>query len=347
MRAVAYDEAGRIHLVEIDPHGDLPRGFARVQVTHSMISPGTETGTLVALRERPAPTPAKTVHGYTASGLCTEVADGVDHVAVGDRAACYGGPYTRHCAELMVPRHLVYRVPDKVSQPAAASVGLGAIALHAYRRAEVGLGSVVVVQGLGVLGLLAAQYAAAGGCEGAAVDLLKGRLEMARRVLPKHWRVMHAHDEDVAAAVDELTGGAGADAVISTLPGRAASTETTRQAAEWLRMKGALVTVGRADLNSSHGLLRRKEIEPKYVIAGGPGRYDERYERDGQDYPIGYVRWTEGRNMRAYLRLLELGLVQIEPLITHTFPVERASEAFDQIIDHPEQTIGVVLDWHI
>jgi len=279
----------------------------------------------------------------------------------------------------MVPKHLVYRVPENVSQAAAASVGLGAIALHAYHRAEVGLGSVVVVQGLGILGLLAAQYAAAGGGEGVAVDLLPARLDLARRVLPARWRVLHAADDDVAAAVTDLTHGAGAvrhlcaresagigargsqrrqlslaaseitrtgaDAVISTLPGRAVSTEATRAAVSWLRMKGALVIVGRADLNKNHGLLRAKEIEPRYVIAGGPGRYDERYERDGQDYPIGYVRWTEGRNMRAYLRLLDLGLVQVEPLITHTVPVERAAEAFDRIIDHPEETVGVVLDW--
>jgi NADPH2:quinone reductase len=344
MLAVTHDEAGRIFVEEVPAIGTLAPGFVRVRVTHTMISPGTETGNLRGLRAKPDPKPRRSVHGYTAAGVAVEV-NGAEHVAVGDRVACYGGPYTRHSAELAVPRHLVYRVPERVSQPAASSVGLGAIALHAFRRADAGLGCVVAVQGLGILGNLISQNAAAAGCEGLALDLLPGRLALARQMLPAHWRVLDAAQDDVAAAVADLSYGAGVDAVIAAVAGGAAASEATRQAAAWLRMKGTLVIVGRADLNANHGPLREKEIEPRYVIAGGPGRYDSRYERDGQDYPIGYARWTEGRNMRAYLRLLELGAVRVEPLITHTFPVERAAEAFDRIIDRPDETVGVVLDW--
>ena len=120
MRAVVFDEAGRILLDDLPPPGDLPAGFVRVKVSHSMISPGTETGNLIELRRRPAPEPRRTLHGYTASGVCVEVGEGVEHVAVGDRVACYGGPYTRHAAELAVPRHLVCRVPEKVDLRSAA-----------------------------------------------------------------------------------------------------------------------------------------------------------------------------------------------------------------------------------
>ncbi len=264
--------------------------------------------------------------GYSAAGRVVAIGSEVEGFAVGDIVACAGAGIANHAEFIDVPVNLAARVPAGVALRDASTVTLGAIALQGVRRAQPTLGETVVVSGLGLLGLLTVQLLRAHGCAVIGVDP-----HPARRGLAEHFGAT-ALDPGDGLHVDQVTrlsDGMGADAVIVTAAGR--SDEIVSQAFRCCRRKGRVVIVGDVGLNLQRADFYAKEIDLLISASYGPGRYDPLYEEAGQDYPLGYVRWTENRNMTAYLGLLHSGAVRLEPLGPQEFPVEQAARAYEAL----------------
>jgi predicted dehydrogenase/threonine dehydrogenase-like Zn-dependent dehydrogenase len=281
--------------------------------------------------------------GYSSSGTIVRVGEGVTDLCVGDRVACAGANYAVHAEFACVPRLLVARIPpgSAVSFEEAAFTTVGAVALHGVRMADAKLGDVVAVIGLGLLGQLTVQILKAAGCRVLGMDIAPERAELALRL----------GADDVSISKDGLrelclgySSGHGADAVVITA--ETASSEPVDVAGEIARDRGVVVAVGTVGMDIQRRLYFEKELDFRVSRSYGPGRYDSAYEQKGRDYPIGYVRWTETRNMEAFLQLLSEGKLDVKSLITHRFPIERAAGAYDLItgrMGHP--FLGVLITY--
>ncbi len=276
--------------------------------------------------------------GYSCAG--TVVESGVPDLAPGDRVACAGAGYANHAAYNVVPRNLVARVPEAVSLDDAAFATLAAIALQGVRRAAPTLGERVVVLGLGLLGQITAQLLRATGAVALGVDVRRDRVD---RALALGLADGFATGErDFVAGVLERTAGSGADAVIVTAAGGDAA--LLNRSFEACRRKGRVVLVGDVPIRIQRDRIYKKELDFLVSTSYGPGRYDPEYEEKGIDYPLAYVRWTEGRNLEEVLRLMASGALQVRPLVDATHPVERAPEAYASLAAEP-RPLGVVLTY--
>lgn len=273
--------------------------------------------------------------GYSSAGTVVELGDGVSEFQVGDRVACAGGGYAVHAEYAVVPVNLVAPIADQVDFEAAAFSTLGAIALHGFRLAEQQVGARVAVIGLGLLGQLAASVAAAAGCQVLGIDLDAERVKLARR------RGLQAATNDKAAKqAAAFTEGQGFDAVLVC-----AATESSAPlalGAELARDRATIVVVGDVGMEISRRQFYAKELKVIVSRSYGPGRYDPSYEEAGLDYPIGQVRWTEGRNLAAFADLLASGAVAVSALISHQFPIDEAPKAYE-LISGGGAALGVLL----
>ncbi len=265
--------------------------------------------------------------GYSAAGVVIEVGEGVTGIRVGDRIACAGAQCAHHAELIRVPQNLTTPIPGAVSFEEASTVALGSIALQGVRRAQPTLGETFVVIGLGALGQLTTQILRANGRRVTGVDRDARRLSLARDLGMDE--SVHAGDESEVEGVVRLTGGVGADGVIVTAA--TASDAVVSNAFRMCRRKGRVVLVGDVGLHLNRADMYQKELDFFISCSYGPGRYDSEYEERGADYPIGYVRWTENRNMGEYLRLLGQRRVHVAPLIASTFSVDRVSAAYDAL----------------
>jgi predicted dehydrogenase/threonine dehydrogenase-like Zn-dependent dehydrogenase len=276
--------------------------------------------------------------GYSAGGVVEGVGVGVAGLEPGDRVACAGAGYASHAERLWVPRNLVARVPEGVSSEAAAFATLGAIALQGVRQAEARLGETVAVIGLGILGQLTVQLLTASGVRPVAIDLDPSRVALAR----EHGALGLVRSDEVEARVTDATGGLGADAVIITAA--TSSTDPIELAGELARDRARVVIVGAVPIDVPRSPYYEKELDVRLSRSYGPGRYDPSYEEQGHDYPAGYVRWTEQRNMQAFLELVAAGKVALDRLITHRFDFDDAVSAYDVVTgDNASSVLGVVL----
>ena len=277
--------------------------------------------------------------GYSSSGTIIEVGGGMEGFRAGQRVACAGGGHAVHAEYSLVPKNLIASLPQKVSFEAGAFATLGAIAMHAFRLADVQLGSRIAVIGAGVLGLLAAGIAKAAGCDVVAIDLDENRLAIA-----KEMGVRAILREGAEAASDSLSKGRGFDAVL--ICADSPSSDPVNLAGEIAGERAKVIAVGAVDLSIPRNLYYRKELSFIVSRSYGPGRYDPEYEERGRDYPAGYVRWTEGRNLEAFVELVSSGKLDITPLISHRFPIEEAAEAYELIIGKKKEPfLGVLFTY--
>lgn len=347
-------KGGKVAIEEVPPPSAAP-GMVLVRVRRSLISSGTESGFVSGggaagylLKKARDPLNVEKVKrklasigvrgtwdlvknklfefqapGYSTAGVAVAVGEGVDGIRAGDRVACAGVGYATHAEYNLVPRALATPIPDGVDFDEAAFVTLGAIAMQGVRQAHPTLGETVVVLGLGLLGQLAAQIARAAGCHVIGCDPVEARRALALELGAEFACAPEALED----AVSDATGGVGADAVIVC----AASKESavTNQAIEICRQKGRVAVVGAVGLQLQREALYMKEIDFRLSCSYGPGRYQPAYEERGLDYPIGHVRWTEGRNMAEFLRMIAGGRVKVRPLLGAVEPVDAAQAAYD------------------
>lgn len=274
--------------------------------------------------------------GYCNVGRVSAVGVGVEGFLPGDRVASNGA----HAEQVVVPRNLCARVPDAVSDEEAAFAVVGAIALQGIRLAKPTLGECFVVTGLGLIGLMTVQLLRANGCRVLGVDSDSAKLEMARGFGAE---TAVADGEEPMAAATAFSRGRGVDGVLLTLA--ASSDEPVSQAARMCRKRGRLVLVGVTGLRLSRADFYQKELSFQVSCSYGPGRYDDNYEANGQDYPVGFVRWTEQRNFEAVLDMMATGALDVKPLITHRFRFDEAPRAYDMLVAGTEPYLGVLLTY--
>ncbi|HVF88538.1 MAG TPA: zinc-binding dehydrogenase, partial [Blastocatellia bacterium] len=279
--------------------------------------------------------------GYSASGVVAAVGPGVRGLKVGDRVACAGAGYASHAEVVFVPQNLCCKVPENVSLESACYSTVGAIALQGIRQADVRLGETVAVIGLGLVGQLTVQMLKASGCVVVGVDIDDGACELAKK---SGADTVASNSPKAREIVSSLTGGHGADCVLITAGTR--SNEPIELAGELARDRAKVVAVGMVGMDVPRNSYYMKELDIRLSRSYGPGRYDPEYEEKGHDYPIAYVRWTENRNMDAFLRLAGEGKVDTGLLTTHRFQMESATEAYNLITGHgSERYCGVVLKY--
>ncbi|HJQ67976.1 MAG TPA: bi-domain-containing oxidoreductase [Blastocatellia bacterium] len=279
--------------------------------------------------------------GYSASGVVIGVGSEAAEFRVGDRVACAGAGYASHAEVIYVPKNLCVKLPDAATLEAACYTTVGAIAMQGIRQADARLGETVAVIGLGLVGQLTVQILKAAGCQVLGIDVNPQACELAK----KSGADLVASDHGAARAYCfTLTEGRGADCVLVTAGTK--SNEPVELAGELARDRAKVVIVGLVGMVVPRHSYYMKELELKLSRSYGPGRYDPHYEEKGIDYPAGYVRWTEKRNMEAFLRLVATGDVKTELLTTHRFAVSRASAAYELILGKgSERYCGVVLEY--
>ena len=351
-------KTGELKVEDVPPPA-LKDGFVLVRNEYSLISPGTEGGTvklgkaslLGKAKARPElvkkvlksiqsegllttyqfvrnsldlPNPL----GYCTSGEVLAVGPGVDGLQPGDSVACGGGGHAVHAEIVAIPKNLCVRTPAGLDPRWAAFTTLGSIAMQSVRVARVQLGENVVVIGLGLVGLLVCQLLKAAGCHVFGIDVSGERVDFAQE---KGFcdRALERGDPKLAEHVQGFTAGRGADSIIITAA--APTNDPVELAGELARPKAAVVVVGRTVMDAPRDTYLFKELELRTSLAYGPGTGDPFYEEQGRDYPIGYVRWTEGRNMSAFAQLAAGGRLDLEPLITHELDIDRGANAFELV----------------
>jgi predicted dehydrogenase/threonine dehydrogenase-like Zn-dependent dehydrogenase len=277
--------------------------------------------------------------GYSSAGTITAIGDGLQGYKVGDRVACGGGGYAVHAEYAVVPQNLLVHLPDEVEFEAAAFATLGAVALHGFRLAGLQIGEHVCVIGLGLLGLLSASIARAAGCQVFGIDLNPSRVALAEGIGVEG--VIREKAEDTALS---FTKGHGFDAVL--ICADTSSNDPVILAGTIAREQAIVVAIGAVGTEVPRRIYYAKELTFINSRSYGPGRYDPVYEEGGVDYPRGYVRWTEGRNIEAFVNMLKDGSLDVAPLITHRFNINEAEKAYSLITDKKtDPFLGVLLTY--
>lgn len=261
--------------------------------------------------------------GYCNVGKVIAVGEGVSEFQIGDRVASNG----QHAEFVSVPKNLVAKVPDNISDEEAAFTVIGSIGLQGIRLCQPTLGETIVVTGLGLIGLLTAQLLKANGCKVIGIDFDQSKLDLA-----KQWgieTINPAQGDDPVKTVLDKTNGVGADGVIITASTK--SNDVISQAAQMSRKRGRIILVGVIGLNLSRAEFYEKELTFQVSCSYGPGRYDDTYEQKGQDYPLPFVRWTEQRNFEAVLDAISSGNIEVKPLITEVVPLEQYQNIYGEI----------------
>jgi len=365
-------KTGDIKLVDV-PSPALVPGCVRVRNAYSLVSAGTERATVnlaqqslvgkarsrpdlvrrvvetvkreglsAAVRKVQSQLDQWKALGYSCAGTIIEVGEGVTGLSVGDRVACGGQDYASHAEEVVVPQNLCAKLPEGVALEHAVFTTLGAIAMQGVRQADARIGEAVAVIGLGLVGQLTVQILKAAGCVVLGIDVSAEACELATRCGCDAVATRASGDIDRMAA--RLTNGFGVDAAI--IAAAASTNDPIELAAKICRERGRVVMVGVTGMELPRDLFYEKELEFKLSRSYGPGRYDPLYEEKGVDYPIGYVRWTEQRNMEAFVHLLAGNRVDVAPLMTHTFAIGDAPKAYELITGKTEERfVGVLLKY--
>jgi predicted dehydrogenase/threonine dehydrogenase-like Zn-dependent dehydrogenase len=358
---------GSLELLEVPAPAPVP-GQVIVRNAFSVVSPGTEKMALAFARksllgkarsrpdlvrqvtrklrqEGPLPTlravrnrlDAPQPLGYSCAGVVEAVGPGVAAFAPGDRVACAGAGFANHAEFVSVPENLCASIPEGVALEQAAFATLGAIALQGIRVASPTLGEIGAVIGLGLIGQLASQLLRAGGCRVLGVDLDPVRVKQAL-AQGAAWGAAPGDDHRVWR--DTATHGHGADFALVTAASE--SSAPIALAAELCRHKGRIASVGATALDLDRRTFFEKELELRMSTSYGPGRYDRAYEEEGLDYPLAYVRWTENRNLQAFLALVAAGSVRPEALDTAIFPFEEAVTVYEDLAQGERRSLAAI-----
>jgi len=327
--------------VEVARKNLVGKALARPDQVRQVMQTARQIGLQATYQKVSSKLDALSALGYSSAGVVISVGEHVDGFSPGDRVACAGGGYANHAEVVYVPRNLCAVVSDDVGLDEAAYATVGAIALQGVRQASPMLGETIGVIGLGLLGLLTVQLLRANGCRVLGVDIDPARCELARQLGAD--AATTPTDPDVEPLAHRLNP-IGLDAVILTAA--TSSSEPIKLAGRLSRDRGRVVVVGAVGMDVPRSPFYEKELEVRLSRSYGPGRYDPNYEEKGVDYPPGYVRWTEGRNMDAFLDLVSQRKVDVKALTTHRFPLAEAQGAYSVIQGATNGPyLGVLLDY--
>ncbi len=326
-------------LVEFAEKNLLAKATSRPDLVKQVISKARREGLIptieAAFNKLDQPMPL----GYSSAGIIQETGRDLVGFQPGDRVACAGGGYAVHAEYGVIPQNLLVQLQDNVDFESGAFATLGAISLQGFRLANPQLGETVCVIGLGLLGLLAVQIAQAAGCHVFGIDLDPYRVELARK-----FNCQALVRDGCEPSAFEFTGNRGFDHVLICADTH--SNDPVELAGSIARDRGTVVAIGAFGMDIPRKTYYEKELTFKISRSYGPGRYDSQYEEAGIDYPAGFVRWTEGRNIQAFVDLLAQGKVDVKPLISHRFPVEGAAHAYELITGKSgEPFLGVLLTY--
>jgi len=319
----------------------LRKAISRPDQVRQVLDAARTMGVRSTIRKVKARLDGATPLGYSLSGRVIETGPGAQGFSKGDLVACAGGGYANHADEAVVPVNLTARVPAGVGADAAAFSTLGAIAMQGVRLAAPQAGDCAVVVGLGVLGQLAGQILKASGCRVLGMDISPAALSLAAR--SRSVDAAAAPDQAGEASVREFSRGRGADIVL--ICAGTPSNDPVELAGRIARQKGRVVVVGAVGLTIPREVYYRKELAFTVSCSYGPGRYDPSYEEGGLDYPYPWVRWTEQRNMEAFLDLAAAGSVDPLALVTHRIAFDSAADAYALIADRTEHFCGILLEY--
>ena len=320
----------------------LAKARERPDLVKRVIEKARREGPLAALDAVRAKLDLPIPLGYSLAGRVLQAGPEAPGFVLGDRVACAGAGYANHAELNVVPRNLAVKIPDGVSDEEASFVTVGAIALHGVCLVEPTLGAVVAVIGLGLIGQIAASLLSAHGCDVVGIDVDPAKVRRALDRGAADGAVVGQHD--CAEVVRAASSGRGADAVVIT-----ASSDTNAPlvlAGDLARDRARISVVGLVPLEVPRKTYYEKELSLVVSRSYGPGRYDPAYEEAGTDYPIGYVRWTEARNLEAVLTAIARKRLEVASLVTHRFPFESALDAYEVITGaRPEPHLGVLLTY--
>uniref|UniRef100_A0A7C4UC22 Oxidoreductase n=1 Tax=candidate division WOR-3 bacterium TaxID=2052148 RepID=A0A7C4UC22_UNCW3 len=371
MKHVVQDfKDGKIKVIET-PIPSVEKGFVLVKNYFSLISVGTERATVsvgsknIIGKAKARPDLVKKVIdtmkkegilstlkkiqskieeykllGYSTSGIVIDVGEGVREFKIGDRVSCGGGNYAVHADIVKVPKNLCVKIPKNLSLEEASFGTVGAIALQGIRQLSPNIGENVGLIGLGLIGLIILQILKANGCRVFCVDINRKNLELAKRFGAD---MCSTTDEDLRMKVKLFTDSKYLDGVI--ISASTPSSEPINQSAQLLRDRGKVIILGNIGMSIEREIFYMKEISIYLSRSYGPGRYDPNYEEKGIDYPIGYVRWTENRNIESFLNLIAEKKVNVKELITHRFNIEDAIDAYKTIMEGKERILGVLFQY--
>lgn len=364
-------KTGQITLEEVGAPALKPGGVL-IRTRYSVISTGTETmkvregrlsylgkararpdqlrkvmdavrqqGAAAAYRKVMSKLDSLTPLGYSTAGEVIAVGRGAEEYQVGQHVACAGAGYANHAEINFIPKNLVAPVPTNVSLKHAAFATVGAIALQGFRQANMQLGESACVIGLGLLGQLLVQILAAAGMRVVGVDLLESRCRLAERLGAK--MATTPDDPTLDGAISRWTAGHGVDRVFIVAGG--AENAAALLAVRIARDRAKVIDIGKTKLDLPWNDCYLKELDVRFSRSYGPGRYDMVYEERGIDYPLSYVRWTENRNLRAFLDLIGEGKVAIDPIISSIRPFKEAEAVYQGLADSSSPTLGILLDY--
>jgi threonine dehydrogenase-like Zn-dependent dehydrogenase len=295
-----------------------------------------KTGVRATLAEVQAKFTEYAVLGYSGAGVVAARHATVTDLEIGERVA-YGGEGTGHGETVLVGRQLAARIPPEVSFEHACFATLGSIALNAVRTARIELGDVVAVIGLGLVGQLVAQLVRVQGGVVIGIDLNPQRVDLAKSLGADHG----VAGASAVEACRGVTNGRGVDCAIVAAASKSAA--PAQHALQLCRDRGRIVVVGAVGMEFPWNEMYLKEIQLYMSRAYGPGSYDATYEKQGRDYPVAYVRWTENRNMEEFLRLIAIGRIDVQQLVTHEYALDEAARAYDTILDPAAGSLAVLL----
>ncbi|HEX7320351.1 MAG TPA: bi-domain-containing oxidoreductase [bacterium] len=276
--------------------------------------------------------------GYSCAGEIVEIGKGISGVKPGDGVACAGAGYANHAEYITVPKNLFVKIPTGVDYKAAAYATVGSVALHGIRTAGVSVNESVTVIGAGLIGQITMQILKAAGCRVVGFDTDKRKIAFAL----KHGLSFGASsDREIISLVDQLTNGRGLDCVIITAS--TTSNEPVELAGELLRDRGKVVVVGSVKMDIPRRTFYNKELDLIVSRSYGPGRYDTEFEEKGHDYPMGYVRWTETRNMESVLELIKDKKLDVDILTSHIYNIDEVEKAYKLISGKGLSYYGILL----
>jgi len=326
-------------IVEFAKKGLLGKARSRPDQVRQVLDKANREGVLPAVQAAFNRLDQPMALGYSSAGTVVALGKNITGLKVGQRVACAGANYAVHAEYNVVPRNLITPLPENVDFESAAFTTLGAIAMQGFRLAEPQLGETVAVIGMGLLGLLTAQIASAAGCHVLGIDIDPKRIKLASSLGLEAVRRDKAVDSAQA-----FTTNRGFDMIL--ICADTSSNDPVELAGVIARDRARVVATGAVGLTIPRRTYFEKEISFINSRSYGPGRYDTNYEEQGSDYPIGYVRWTEGRNLESVVDLMSSGKLNVQSLITHRFSIEQATTAYEVITGKKnEPFLGVLLTY--